>query len=161
MKTRRRTKLNKASLRQLFTSQRVILAYLFGSTARGTAGHLSDIDIAIMFKDGLSAREQDKRAHKIAREIEKQTNGVEVDIVNLQEVKSSLMKYQIVFSGQRLYAPSVKLARQFSVEVMKEYEDMRYFYDLQFRLMEERARKGAYGTQKHGSKYLEKYVANQ
>ena len=161
MKILKPIKLNKRAFKKLFASQRVVLAYLFGSVTRGTAGLLSDIDVAVMFEVDISAREQDKRTHNIAKEMEKQTDGYGVDMVNLKEVKSALMKYQIVFDGELIYAQSKSVAREFSIAVMREYEDMRYLYDLQFRLMEERLRKGSYGKQKVGSPYLSKYVTSQ
>lgn len=160
MKKQEQIKLNKLKLDKLFSSQKVVLAYLFGSTARGTAGPLSDIDIAVLFDASVPGKSQDKRANLIAKQIKKLSCGAEADVVNLAEVKSILMRYQIVFGGELLYAKNKRRTFAFSANLMREYEDFRHLYDLQFRLMDERLRQGTFGTQKAASPYLSKYVAD-
>lgn len=50
--------IHRTELEQVFASDgHVLVAYLFGSQARGQAGPLSDVDIAVLFDDALPAEQ--------------------------------------------------------------------------------------------------------
>ena len=49
-KVRDETNVSTTDLGALFTGEPVVVAYLFGSQARGDAGPLSDVDVAILLE---------------------------------------------------------------------------------------------------------------
>ena len=73
------------------------MIYLFGSTANGTAGHSSDIDLAV-----YSERKIDSLLlWNVAQEISTLINN-DVDLVDLSEC-SMLLRFEVVVNGKRLF----------------------------------------------------------
>ncbi len=52
------------ALDDVFQRQGVVLAYLFGSQARGDAGPLSDVDVAVLFGPDVP---EDEQCHRLLR----------------------------------------------------------------------------------------------
>jgi uncharacterized protein len=61
----------------------LIAAFLFGSQARGTAGPLSDVDVAVLHADGLSPRERLDLRLGLATDAAAALGTSEVDLVLL------------------------------------------------------------------------------
>ena len=47
---------HQGTLAEIFTRSGVVLAYLFGSQARGETGPLSEVDIAVLFSPDISKK---------------------------------------------------------------------------------------------------------
>lgn len=148
-------------MRVLFRKECVILAYLFGSQARKTAGPMSDADFAIVFDSAAPAREYGRREFNIAREAGKIINIRRVDVVNLLTAKSPLLKYNAVFGGIAIYVKNERMRFTLERKIMQEFEDTEYLRNIQFSLLRRRIKKGNLGKapllQK---KYINHYVAN-
>lgn len=85
------------------------VAVLFGSYARGNAGPLSDLDIAVLLKAGLSRTERFLLRGDIAEDVRKvvaQTSGsrskIGVDIVDLDSAPP-LLKFEVFRDGKVLW----------------------------------------------------------
>jgi uncharacterized protein YutE (UPF0331/DUF86 family)/predicted nucleotidyltransferase len=79
---------------RLSTESDVLVAYLFGSRARGVAGPLSDVDVAVLLDDGDSFQ---RRLDLIAA-VAEVTGGVAADVVVLNEAPVAL-GYRVVRDG--------------------------------------------------------------
>ena len=66
----------------LINTPKVYLAYLFGSQVNETTGPISDIDLAILFEDGLDLL---NARTKLAYELGKELQFHSIDIVSLSE----------------------------------------------------------------------------
>lgn len=80
----------------LQTRQEVSLVYLFGSRARGEALEGSDIDIGILFREGVSDKDQDQILLEMGSTLERAA-----DLVPLNQA-TSLLKYEVVSEGKIL-----------------------------------------------------------
>jgi len=109
-----------ARLRSFFAArQRVELAYLFGSTARGTTGPLSDVDVAIRFSpDG--ARSLDERL-KLQDALCRELGSDRIDLVDLDDA-SPVLRYNVIRDGVTLKGEN-DVRVPFEVRVMSEYFD--------------------------------------
>lgn len=153
-------------LNKIFKENQVVLAYLFGSAAKGKMTPLSDIDFAVVFSDKVKSKDNFKKQLNLAHEIGNVFRIDRVDIVNLETAQDSFLKHSAVFEGKLIYNKDNKKQFQTEDKIMKEYEDNRYLMDVQHYYLVKHTREGTFGKgiilQK--SKYLEKikkYVADK
>ena len=109
-----------ARLRSFFQDRsRVELAYLFGSTARGTTGPLSDVDVAVRFLPG-GGRRLDERL-KLQDALCRHLGSDRVDLVDLDDA-SPVLRYNVIRDGVLLKGDK-DVRVPFEVRTMAEYFD--------------------------------------
>ncbi|HIE52555.1 MAG TPA: nucleotidyltransferase domain-containing protein [Armatimonadetes bacterium] len=101
----------------VFRPYGVVLAYLFGSQAKGTAGPLSDVDIAVLLGPEVPLQEYTYRQAHLIADLVDLLNCNEVDVVVLNWA-SPLLKHNVLRYGQVLYDTGVRLA--FEIEAQRE-----------------------------------------
>ena len=97
----------------------IILAFLFGSFARGNATTFSDLDIAIFFSDTTDFY----RINDLRGKLSEMFN-IEVDIVVLNTA-SPVIKMQVLKKGTLLVNKDPKAYNEFFVNTVKEYDDLK------------------------------------
>ena len=116
--------LQKKQLITFFKKNREIkLVYLFGSHAKGTAGPLSDYDIAV-YIDSYDTQKLISLKFALIREVTAILKTDAVDIVILNTCEQPELKYAIITEGILLYE---KLPYKMLVEpkILNEYFDFR------------------------------------
>lgn len=103
-------------------NQKVIVAYLFGSYARGKEDQLSDIDLAILLSYDLSKREILDLSLEIAEDICKILNIGEVDLQFLNTIPLSA-RFEIITTGKVLCSKNENIRTDFEVNTMSQYWD--------------------------------------
>ena len=112
------------SITAICQAQPVVLAYLFGSYARGTADAESDVDLAIL-ADPLLTRSQRRElrfllmcqfADALRLPLER------LDLIVLQDVPI-LLQHNVVRGGQILFAADADTRREFEIGVECAYDD--------------------------------------
>lgn len=82
----------------------VVFGYIFGSIAKGTAGPLSDLDVAV-FVDSKEKKEMEEAREKIREDLEEKLNLADkVDVVVLNEELPPLLENQIVYDGELIFS---------------------------------------------------------
>ena len=108
------------SLKVFFAQrQEILLAFLFGSFAKGQARPSSDVDIGVLFSsvpgiDALTSLTDDLSS--LVRK--------EIDLAVLNEA-SPILKMQVLKSGILLYAKDKKYYHQFFVDTVNQYDDLK------------------------------------
>ncbi|SDI06157.1 Nucleotidyltransferase domain-containing protein [Pseudomonas benzenivorans] len=82
----------------------LLAVYLFGSQASGTAGAESDLDLAVL----VAGEVEPLRLWQLSGELA-DIAGVPVDLLDLRAA-STVMQYQIITSGRRLWAADAQAA---------------------------------------------------
>lgn len=82
----------------------LLAVYHFGSTASGQSTAASDVDLAILLPGKADALDLWHQAQALAT-----TLGREVDLLDLRAA-STVMQYQIITTGQRLWARDAQAA---------------------------------------------------
>lgn len=113
-------------LKQYFATQPVDVIYLFGSQATKKATKLSDADLGVLFKEGLShSKRFDLRLEYTAK-----TSGIlgleRVDVVDL-ELAPLTLKYSSVSPRKEIYNRNDKRRAVFEAETTSRYFDQVYF----------------------------------
>lgn len=96
--------LDEAALKRLAAAldrDGVVAAMLIGSQARGTAGPLSDIDVAVWHDAGLEPRQRLDLQLRLAREASRALGTDEVDVVMLNRAPP-LLRHRAIRDAVRL-----------------------------------------------------------
>lgn len=122
----------------------VVFAYLFGSLARGSAGRLSDVDIAI-FIDPLCTSQPGAFGYRSDLSAELQSLlEREVDLIILNDAATTL-KYRVLRDGSLVYCRSEKERQLFHEQTVARYLDFQPFLKVQSYYLHKRLAEGVYG----------------
>ena len=94
--------MNKSVLQIFESHPEVKLAYLFGSTARGNRGPMSDYDFAV-FLNEKDKREIARIRFQLMDELSRALGTDKVDIVMLDSAVSPELKYNILQEGKLIF----------------------------------------------------------
>jgi predicted nucleotidyltransferase len=135
---------NKKKLEKIFKKEGVVLAYLFGSVARGKMGPLSDIDIAVLFSEKVRKEKFFDKRLELASEIDEALKTYKTEVICLNEAPP-LLKHRAVFYGIPIFISNSKLKREFEFRVLQEYEDFRYHLETAYKIMRRQIKEGVFG----------------
>lgn len=108
----------------------IVAAYLFGSVAAGKAHKFSDVDVALLLAEGVDSN----KAWDIQLEAMGEAEaafGRRADAAILNQVASTLLKFQVIHRGKLIYERNRKARIGFEVETRAEYFDYRPYLDKQ------------------------------
>ncbi|GAB4578344.1 MAG: hypothetical protein Fur0022_10790 [Anaerolineales bacterium] len=127
----------------------VVAAYLFGSVAREQANTMSDVDIAILFQQGLDEETALERQLAILLALETMADR-EVQVTVLNRV-APFFAFQVIKEGKRLYERDKAERVEFEVRVMKDYFDVQPMLEFQNRALIQRIKETGLGRKKRGA----------
>lgn len=99
----------------LFEQEGVVLAYVFGSLAKGHKAH--DVDIAVLV--------QREPAYRLRGKISGCLGTERLDLVDLSQA-SPLLRYEIVRTGRCVYARDKEALNRYELETLHLYRDTAY-----------------------------------
>jgi len=100
----------------------VILAYLYGSQARGDAGPLSDVDVAVLFAPELPESERFERVLRLIGELGSVFHRDDISVVDLAE-SPPLLRHRVYYDGRLLYCSDEAARVRFETEALRDYVD--------------------------------------
>jgi len=109
-------------LTKVLQENNVILAYLFGSEARGTSHKESDVDIGVLFDKKVKQEDYLRLEGKLIDFFSGIYLQKEINIVNLN-ITSPLLKQVAILEGKPLYIRSETDRILFQIQTLHEYED--------------------------------------
>ena len=117
----------KQSIRDFFNIQPVEAVYLYGSEAIGTPNNQSDIDIAVLFRNGINPKRRfDLRLNYIGF-FSRLLGRNDVEVIDLDAVSLAL-QYSAVGPRKILFEKKRGNRRaRFEAEVLSRYFDYRYY----------------------------------
>lgn len=98
----------------------VVLAYLFGSWARGTEGPLSDVDVAVLLSPVADAARQPFR---LVAQVAEAVGSEDVDLVILNDAPVALA-YRVLRDGRLLVSRDETTRIRFWTATVDRYLDM-------------------------------------
>jgi predicted nucleotidyltransferase len=110
----------------LSKQERVKLAYLFGSVARGKEGKLSDLDLAVFLDESLSKKERFNLQIALISEISSILKTDNVDLVVMNDASLSL-NYEIIKSNHPLFVRDKIQKIDLEHKILSRYLDRRYY----------------------------------
>jgi predicted nucleotidyltransferase len=126
--------------RSLASRNDVLAAWLFGSHARGDAGPLSDIDVAVLL-DEAACPDLFRARLTIIGELTGTLGTDDVDVVVLNETPLAL-NYRVLRDGVLVYRRDQQFVIDFTWRTVTAYLDFKPFLDRYERTLLERAARG-------------------
>lgn len=121
--------------RALREEESVVLAYLFGSHAQGSAGGRSDVDIAVLTESTDNKLRQLVDLKRILEEAS--GKAVDVTLVPVRDTDPRLLN-QVLKHGELLYAKDEPTRIDFETSARSKYLDMKPHIDEYHRRVKER-----------------------
>lgn len=112
----------------------IIALYLFGSRAKDVAGPLSDIDIAILLKEGLGKESYKEKESFYWSKANETLHTDEVSFV-LLNIAPLTIQYGVITDSKVLYSKDDGLRLSFEERIINKYMDFRLIlneYDREF-----------------------------
>ena len=131
-------------LELLFREHAILLAYVFGSRATGHVHPESDVDVAVLVDEALSADERYSERLALTGELSRLFRCDQVDVVILNEA-APLLAYEALRNGARVYSISEDVRIQFQIRTLRAYEDTSSLRRILSEAMAERVRAGSFG----------------
>ncbi len=110
------------ALEGAFEHRGVTLAYLYGSQARGDAGPLSDVDVAVLFEPGVPDSERFNRVLNLIGELGSVFGRDDVYVVDLADA-SPLLRHRVYYDGVVLYCTDDGVRVRFATKALRDYVD--------------------------------------
>jgi predicted nucleotidyltransferase len=111
-----------ARLASVFDRDDVVAALLIGSRARGTAGPLSDVDVAFWHDPSLAPPERARLRLELTRDAARALGSDEVDVVPLNYA-SPLLRHRAIRDGRLLVERDRKTRVRLHARAIVEYLD--------------------------------------
>lgn len=123
-----REAVQEALVETLSVEPAVVAAYLFGSVARGTAGPLSDVDIALLVPDRHQRRIVcDRVTDALCRRL----RTSRIDVISLADAPAAL-RYRVVRDGWLVVRRDAAAVQRFVAETVLQYLDFKPLRDRAF-----------------------------
>lgn len=119
-------RLPKKQIATILKRHGITTAYLFGSHARGTPGPLSDIDIAVLAKEGV---DYDSIEPSLFHDLALTLKTDQIDLVNIAAA-SPLLAQRAVLLGQPLLVHDAHQEAVLKTRILHRFEDHRHFYEV-------------------------------
>ncbi len=103
----------------------VELAYLFGSSAKGRDGKLSDIDIGVYFSDSLSKKDRHKRHLELIAGLTTLFKSDRIDLVIMNDA-SPVINFEIIKANRPVFVRDRGLKLDVEHRIMSRYLDRRF-----------------------------------
>ncbi|MGQ9554627.1 MAG: type VII toxin-antitoxin system MntA family adenylyltransferase antitoxin [Anaerolineae bacterium] len=131
-------------LRAYLRQEGAVLAYLFGSVARGNAGPLSDVDVGVLFPGVMSSGQAFDANLRLAARVPALL-GRPADVVVLNAAPP-LLRFVIIDEGIILLNDDDNLRVEFEARTIMEYLDTKHLREIQRQYLYERILGGTFGT---------------
>src|SRR5215213_10525952 len=118
-------------------------AYLFGSTARGEAGPLSDVDVAVLLDESVTRENYLDITAALIEKLER--SAPRIDLTVLNEAPPAL-RHRVLLDGTLLLERDPRQRIDFEVRSIREALDFQHFAEIFDRGLLERAAGGRLGT---------------
>lgn len=124
-------------IRDVLENYGVKLAYLFGSYAEGEITEFSDIDIGVIFEQGIK-----NRIDSLRIDLMELLGEEAIDLIDLEKAPPKL-KYNIIKDGEILLGE--KYSTEYEVKAMNEYFDFKPLEEEYFDSMKKRIESDRFG----------------
>ncbi len=138
------SKLDQPALDEAFKGHGVVLAYLYGSQARGNAGPLSDVDVAVQFTPGLDRKERFSQEAQLTSELCELWQRDDVYVVDL-DVIPPLLCHRIWREGRLFYCPDETRWVAFATRALRRYVATKPLRNIRWHYVTRRIAQGRYG----------------
>ncbi len=139
--------LSKAIVTRLQEYTQILVVYLFGSQARGQAGPLSDVDLAVLLDPDLTRAEMVDLQLRLMADLADELDRDDVDVVVLNHA-ALVLCHQVLKTGQVLLCRDERARFRFTFETNRDYLDAVPMYELHEAYQRRRIKEGKFGDRR-------------
>lgn len=114
------------------TFPNIAFAYVFGSRVYGKTTSTSDYDVALLFKNDYGLDDLLDVTLRLAETLDIDLDSIDVIELNHAPVE---LAYDIIAKGKLVYCADDQLRVAFETRLMKEYIDLKPYFDAYYSLM--------------------------
>jgi len=140
-----------AAVQYLAKRPDIVCAYLFGSVVKETAGPRSDVDVAVLLRDGLSREEMAEWRLQLLVDLGAFSDR-EVDVVVLNTAPPVLQN-QVLRYGRLIYERDREQRIRFEVRARQVYFDVKPMLDYHSKELIRRIKEVGLGWRRRGHQY--------
>jgi len=118
----------KKRLAKNLKKQKVVFAYLFGSQAKGTAGRLSDTDVAVYFDDRIPRDKHFDARLEVLGALMDVLKTDDIDVAVLNDAPP-LLAHRILKEGVLIFSDNDKVRLAYEVRAVLKYLDWKPYLD--------------------------------
>ncbi len=137
-------KLNLDQIKQIFTNQPVVAAYLYGSAVEGKLGPLSDLDFGVLLSEEVPEDRYLKKRLNFISEISEIVKPRKVDVVILNN-SSPLLAQQVISTGKLIFVKDVFKKTMFENRTFKKYQDAKFLKNVYYAYLHKRIEENKLG----------------
>lgn len=115
-----------SKLKEYFKNKSVRLVYLMGSQASGQTKPYSDIDMAVLFDQNLSAKQRFNARIELISDLAKFLGTDNIDLIDLQG-SSPIFAYEAIRHRKELYVKDEDSRVIFETKALSSYFDQKYY----------------------------------
>ena len=131
-------------IEKLMRRHNVTAGYMFGSHATGRANQLSDVDIAVLFAEGVDKQHRFNAVLDMISDFQAMLGVREVDVVDMEEAPLSL-RFNILRDGLLLYCSDAARRVEFCARSRSLYFDFEPARDVYRHYLMKRIKEGKLG----------------
>ena len=134
----------RAAVEVIAGRREVVLAYLFGSHARGRATPMSDLDFAVLLSEAIARAAYIDYQIALTQDLTRVFGSDEVQVVILNQAPP-LLAYAVVVHGRELLCRDAAARVRFRVRATQRYLDTQPLRKVQAEATARRIREGRFG----------------
>jgi predicted nucleotidyltransferase len=123
------------------SKKEILAAYVFGSVASGRTRRDSDVDVAVLLRDGMSPSRRFQFRLKLIADLGAKLHRSDVDVVILNE-SPPLLAHRVLSKGKLAFERSASARIRFQVMTANRYADMVPAYETYLRYLKKSIREG-------------------
>jgi predicted nucleotidyltransferase len=139
-----RKKVKPTELAELFAAEPVDVAYLFGSVARGDTGPLSDVDVALLLRTGVSREAAFKLRLRMMTALGRAFDADEIDVIVLNDAPL-LLQHRVLRDGKVLFCRDELRRVRYEARAISKYLDFQHLERIYNRALLARLARGGLG----------------
>lgn len=125
-------------IKEIMARNGVVLGYVFGSYGKNKANKMSDLDIAVVFGDGINGIEEKKLEEKIQTEIGHVAGIDRIDLVNLRKNDNPVLRYAAIIEGNPIVIKNLALKKYLERIAVRDFEDTRFLRSISYKILKKK-----------------------
>lgn len=135
---------NLSIIKNVFQKNRVVLAFLFGSAAKGKITKLSDLDLAVLLDKAIKPNKYFAIRLSLLDKLGRIIKNKPLDIVILNEA-SPLLAQMVASRGKIIYCQNNNIKASFQIKTLKNFDDAIYLRKTYYHYLENRVKNNKLG----------------
>ncbi len=135
---------NLLAIKNIFRRNKVVLAFLFGSTVKKKLTKLSDLDIAVVLDKTVSPNKYHQVRLSLLDQLGRIVKNKPLDVAVLNNA-SPLLVQLVITQGKLIFCQNEDLKVDFQVKALQEFDDAFYLRKVYYHYLEKRVKENKLG----------------